>query len=261
MKTRTVLTVCLLLLMAAPSGCGDNERGGVPVVREVGGILSFTGRVLGGSQPEKTDRRPVSAEPANATVGAPSVKDFLAVCDLMARDLVMTGVVQTATQPVVVELRPMENKTDAKIDLTIYPQTIRGIILKSGANRIAFRDETARRDILAERSHQTDDPVSVDYEATTDTTRTVANTSAPTAKSESEAGKMKVKKSTEVSSRIAATDYFLNGFIYATTEGSANSKSKPYRYFRFQFRLTDARSGLVVWENDYEVKKQGDAKT
>jgi hypothetical protein len=260
MRVSALLRVCVLtaILAAAMGGCGGEQqsKSKLPLMSEVEGLVTLPFRILDGSQPNETTNRPVTAEPRRPDLAAPSVKDFLAVCDIMARDLVMSNVVQLAREPVVVEIRPIENKTEAAVDLTIYPQTIRGMILKSGSNRVVFRDETVRRDIVAERSQQTDEPVTVDYEATTDTATGTANAKAPTTRSENETGKLKVKKSSEVSSRIAATDYFLKGFIYAVTEGEDGAKAKDLQYFRFQFRLTDARSGLVVWENDYEVKKQ-----
>jgi PBP1b-binding outer membrane lipoprotein LpoB len=244
------------VLVAVIGGCSGDRTSQPLLERSIEAVLNLPGQMLVGSQPNDTSRRPVSGE-GPGPAGTPSVKDFLAVCDLMARDLVMSNVVQSAKEAVVVEIRPIDNKTDAKIDLTIYPQTIRGIILKSGSNRVVFRDETARSDILAERSHQTDDAVSVDFESNLDTTHTVGDSAAPAARSQSEVSKTKVKKSSEVSGRIAETDYFLKGFIYAVNETDGGVMPKGYRYFRFQFRLTDARSGLVVWENDYEVKKQG----
>jgi hypothetical protein len=262
MTVRAMLRVGVLtaVVVAAMGGCEGNQqsqsKSKLPLMGEVEGLVTLPFRILDGSQPNETTNRPVTAEPRRPDLAAPSVKDFLAVCDIMARDLVMSSLVQSAKTPIVVEIRPIENKTEAQVDLTIYPQTIRGMILKSGSNRIVFRDETARRDILAERSHQTDEPVAVDYEATTDTAGGTAGAKAPTTKSENETSKLKVKKSSEVSGRIAETDYFLKGFIYAVTESEEGAKAKDFRYFRFQFRLTDARSGLVVWENDYEVKKQ-----
>lgn len=101
--------------------------------------------VQGRSQPQPTQRRAVTDELVDQSIGEPSVKDFLATCDVMARDLVMSAVVQHAKEPVVVEIRPVENRTNRPVDLEIYPRTIRGMILKQGSNRVAFRDETARK--------------------------------------------------------------------------------------------------------------------
>lgn len=214
----------------------------------------------GKSRPEVTQRRAVDAELANQNIGEPSVKDFLATCDVMARDLVMCAVVQNAKLPVVVEVKPVENKTGRAMDLTIYPQTIRGMILKQGPNRIAFRDETARKDIIAERTNQSDDPVNVTQDSTyskTTVQNTVGGVGTPIAVARNDQDTTTINKTTSVLGKIADTDYFLNGFIYAANETQAGVTARGFRYYRFQFRLTDARSGIVVWENDYEVKKAG----
>ncbi|MBM4018133.1 MAG: hypothetical protein FJ288_07350 [Planctomycetes bacterium] len=131
------------------------------------------------------------------------------------------------------------------------------MILKQGSNRVAFRDETARRDIVLERSHQNDEPVTVEHERTVEEKSAVAAAGAAAAKSAGDDSRTTLKKSSDVSGRLAETDYFLNGFIYAVDEAPDEPGAAALRYFRFQFRLTDARSGLVVWENDYEVKKAG----
>ncbi|MCY2931581.1 MAG: hypothetical protein NTV86_19240 [Planctomycetota bacterium] len=146
------------------------------------------------------------------------------------------------------------------MDLTIYPQTIRGMIRKQGASRIAFRDETARKEIIAERANQSDDPISVTQDSTytnTAANNTVGGVGTPLVVGKTERDTTTLNKMTSVSGKIAATDYFLNGFIYAANETRAGNAARGFRYYRFQFRLTDARSGLVVWENDYEVKKAG----
>ena len=49
-----------------------------------------------------------------------------------------------------------------------------------------------------------------------------------------------------------AADYFLTGQVddIGTTAGTERIK-----YWRLSFRLTDAKSTLVVWQDDYEIKK------
>jgi len=60
-----------------------------------------------------------------------------------------------------------------------------------------------------------------------------------------------------VSGQMADTDYFLNGKAYAQSERSVVAGSAGLRYYQFQFRLTDARTGIIEWEKMYRVKREG----
>jgi len=214
--------------------------------------------------PEKTAStyyRPVGEEVVNPDLNVPTVKDFISACDLMARDLVMSSVVQTADRPMVVEIKPIENKTGQDLDLTIYPQTIRGYINKQGVRKLAFRDETARDQIVPERIEQYGSTTMVHDKTETTKTRSVAGNKyslgMPPDKIDDKS-KRTTDRTAEVSTKVAEVDYFLNGLIYAATEQGGRTKASGYRYFQFQFRLTNARTGIVEWENMYQIKLEGD---
>jgi len=55
--------------------------------------------------------------------------------------------------------------------------------------------------------------------------------------------------------RIPGIDYFLTGYAYSMRK--ADGKGTMQGYHRYSFRLTDAQRDTVVWEKDYEFKKQG----
>lgn len=216
-------------------------------------------------QPRQTDRRELTERPANAYLAIPSVMDFLAACDMLARDMVMASVVQMADKPIVLEIKPIENKTGKEMDLTIFPQTIRGMINKQGVYNIIFRDENAREQIFSERVNQSDDLILVNDHSET-LTRTKTRTSfhdkygvgsLPPKQAVDTDSVRQTDRMTEVSSKIADVNYFLNGFIYAVNEMGVGMTDSGYRYFQMQFRLTDSRSGLVVWENMYQIKREG----
>jgi hypothetical protein len=48
-------------------------------------------------------------------------------------------------------------------------------------------------------------------------------------------------------------DFFLTGTIDSIDKSAGGSKST---YWRFSFRLTDAATSAIVWENGYEIKKR-----
>ncbi len=54
---------------------------------------------------------------------------------------------------------------------------------------------------------------------------------------------------------LPGVDYFLTGYAYSMRK--ADSTGRMVGYHRYSFRLTDAETDIVVWEDDYEFKKQG----
>ena len=93
--------------------------------------------------------------------------------------------------------------------------------------------------------------------STVKTTDTLGGVGVPAPATTDETARTRTAKRSKVSGKIAEVDYFLNGFVYATNELAAGQRVRGMRYYRFQFRLTDARSGLLVWENYYHVKLAG----
>ena len=69
---------------------------------------------------------------------------------------------------------------------------------------------------------------------------------------------MDMQQSARVKSRLAPADYFLRGIIYQVKEIDAAKPQTGMNYFQFQFRMTDARSGLIVWEKMMAYKMEGE---
>jgi len=61
----------------------------------------------------------------------------------------------------------------------------------------------------------------------------------------------------EASKKVAEADYFLTGLIYSATEVASAGDPRGMRYFQFQFRVTDARTNIIVREKEYPVKRRG----
>lgn len=226
----------------------------VLVALGTGGCMSLS------SRPSVTNQRAVSDEISDPLLGRPPVVDWQAACDTIARDLVLASVFQTATRPQVVEIKPIENQTGVDIDCKIYPETIRAKIVESGNSRIAFRDEAAASQIVDERASQSGDPVVVDRASTQKarTRKRVGPASDGLPLEESEILETKtVRATSSVSGLVAAADLFLNGKVYAENEQTAGNQQRGYRYYQFQFRLSDARTGLIKWEKSYRVKREG----
>jgi PBP1b-binding outer membrane lipoprotein LpoB len=54
---------------------------------------------------------------------------------------------------------------------------------------------------------------------------------------------------------LAGVDYFLTGYAYS--QRKVDEKGVMQAYHRYSFRLTDAETTIVIWEKDYEFKKEG----
>lgn len=215
------------------------------------GTLSCT--AVGTPQPGRSSMRAVGDQYQTQVLDTPQVNDLLTACDVMARDLVFSGIVQRADHPLVIEIKPFQNNTGTPIDLLIIPQTIRAKILESGSGKLAFRDGSARVDIIEERVNQTDQPRT--FEQNTSIRRPAGSAGQPL--TDSSTANAEVKGSGTVSGQLATADYFLFGKIYAQDEKPGQGYTRGMRYFQFHAWLTDTRTGLIVWEKTYRVKREG----
>lgn len=218
--------------------------------------------------PTATSRRELTDTPDNRILDKPSVGQFMAACDNLSRELSSASIFQNVTDPVVLELRPIEDRTGQSLDLTIYPQTIREKLMNMGNSKIVFRDETIRDSIINERIDQFGENIRVSETETSTITGSKATTrtgsfkgpggvGTPFAVNERKSITVEKNRNAEVSSKIASVDYFLTGFVYLQDERTAGVRNRGYRFYRFQFRLTNAQNGLVVWEKAYDLKNEG----
>ena len=53
---------------------------------------------------------------------------------------------------------------------------------------------------------------------------------------------------------LPGADFFLIGYAYSQRKADGTQMAA---YHRYSFRLTDAESGVIIWEDDYEFKKYG----
>ncbi len=221
-----------------------------------------------GVDPDRTRRVENRDEPRNRVLDKPSVQEFLSACDYLSRDLANSALIQYADRPVVIEISPMVDRTGQGLDVSIYGQTMREKLMQMGHGKIAFRDEESRENIIAERIDQSDTPIVVTSSETTTTTGS-RRISRPggfkgpggtgTSFDVTETGDTTVEKNqqAEVSGKIADVDYFLCGFVYLQDERTAGRRRRGFRYYRFQYRLTDARTSLIAWEKRYDLKNVG----
>jgi PBP1b-binding outer membrane lipoprotein LpoB len=119
-----------------------------------------------------------------------------------------------------VAIAPVVNDSNDYIDGTEFARKIRTELIKFAEGRVRFLDRELTRPIEAENRD-----------------------------------KRRGKITGEEATRHGA-DFFLTGRIAAIDRVVGGGATT---YYRLSFRLTEAGNSLIVWEDDYEIKKQSTA--
>jgi PBP1b-binding outer membrane lipoprotein LpoB len=205
--------------VATLPGCAGTLRGACSRTRpHLGLVLAFMLPMA--PMACATGAKRVSIE-SNARVddGGMSSQDFLTMSQQMASAIVsLHGLAEPGQVPRVAFLK-VENRTSELMDTTAIQEKIRTNILKHAAGRVRFLDRSAVAAITAEREAK----------------RRGATTGTHTA-------------------NMVGADYFLAGSVSSIQQ---TVKQRSTYYMRFSFRLTDAETTEVVWEDEYEFKKVG----
>lgn len=147
-------------------------------------------------------------------------KDIRTMSQNMSRDLIELPQIANATTPPKVAFLQMRHRlVSTTIDSYDLLSRIRKDLLRFSGGKVVFLDRERVEELQAER---------------------------------------KLKRKGEVASGelkdLAGVDFFLTG---RATERTQSTHGEREVYYRFSFRLTEAESGAIVWENDYEMKKYG----
>ena len=149
-------------------------------------------------------------------------QDLVAVTDKMARSILSIPQIARAQHPPSVVLDPVVNNTRFPINKDIFLTRIRTQLNSKSMGQVSFLDREMMKTLERERE---------------------------------------LKRSGQVTAsadpnvvEFAGADYFLTGKLDGmTTRTSAGTSD----YVMYSFRLTDARTSRIVWEDVAEVKKQG----
>ena len=149
-------------------------------------------------------------------------QDLVVVTDKMARSILgIPQIAQARIAPSVV-LEPVVNNTRFPINKDIFLTRLRSQLTSKAAGRVSFLDREIMKTLERERDLKRSGQV--------------------TASSDPNAVE------------FGGADYFLTGKL----EGLATRTSQGTGdYILYSFRLTDARTSRIVWEDSYEIKKQG----
>jgi uncharacterized protein (TIGR02722 family) len=167
----------------------------------------------------ETSRVDVATDEAGDT--ETSSKDLLAVAQNMARSLVQLPQISNAATPPRIAFADVKNETSEIINKNLFIEKMRTLLLKNAGGRMVFLDREISEQISKERQ---------------------------------------MKRSGEVGSSgskvRSGADYFLTGKLSSIDKQLGGKRST---YTRYAFRLTDAESTDILWEDEYEVKKVGSA--
>ena len=135
----------------------------------------------------------------------------------MAEAIVQLPQIANATKPPSVAFVAVKNNTNEYIDTSAFLRKIRTHIMSHAGGKIGFLDREIKESILEERGLKREGVVG--------------------------ASGQKI---------LLGADYFLTGAISSI---DTRGRGRQSTYMLYSFRLTDSESGLVIWEDDYEVKK------
>ena len=149
-----------------------------------------------------------------------NIQDFILAANDATSDLLASGRLdKVANPPAVIAISRIVNNTSQQIDLALLTKKIRVALLNSGK---AQTTTTLGLDGTAEDPMAKGLQQEAQFKSDQQTTRT--------------------------------PDFTLSGKIIQTV---ARDGSTSQSTFSFQLSLTDARSGLAVWEGEKEITKQG----
>jgi PBP1b-binding outer membrane lipoprotein LpoB len=149
-------------------------------------------------------------------------QDLVNVTDRMARSIL--GIPQIAKAPIPpnVVLEPVVNNTRFPINKDIFLTRIRTQLNAKALGQVSFLDREMMATLERERELKRSGQVTASSDPRT--------------------------------SEFGGADYFLTGKLDGMTTRTAAGTSD---YVLYSFRLTDARTSRIVWEDSAEVKKQG----
>ena len=149
-------------------------------------------------------------------------QDLVAVTDKMARSILGIPQIARAPVPPSIVLEPVVNNTRFPINKDMFLTRIRVGLNRHAIDRVSFLDREMMKTLERERALK-------------------------------QSGQVTASSNPNVV-EFGGADYFLTGKL----EGLATRTSQGTSdYILYTFRLTDARTSRIVWEDSAEIKKQG----
>jgi PBP1b-binding outer membrane lipoprotein LpoB len=177
----------------------------------------------GGRPPAAVPAAQLSAEPRVLAAGpVVEAQDLVAVTDRMARSILVVPAIANAKATPRVVLDPVVNDTRYPFDPTVFLARLRTQLNGKSLGRVRFLDRAMMRTVQRERALR-----------------------------RSGAG-FPAAEPTGV--ELGGADFFLSGRIERLVTPTAPGIGDTVVY---RFRLTDGRTGAIVWEDSAELREQG----
>jgi len=144
-------------------------------------------------------------------------QDFRSVAQRMARSLVVLPQIQNSTTPPKIAFVTVQNNSNAYIDGDSFLNKMRTELIKHANGRMVFLD----RAVIAAIEKENRD-------------------------------KSRGKRTASGQGTPLGADFFLTGIVESIDKVAGKGRTT---YTRLSFRLTDAASSAIIWEDDYEIKK------
>lgn len=150
--------------------------------------------------------------------GAVTSQDYRSVGQRMARSLIQIPQIGQAATPPKIAFLSVKNNSQEYIDMDAFLRKIRGVILRHSEGRVMFLDREHERALRDEqRKKQRGDYTSAAGPQT-----------------------------------LYGADFFLTGTIDSIYREEVQARSS---YLRYSFRLVEAATSAIVWEDEYEIKR------
>lgn len=223
--------LCLLLItfnrtlrLLIPDTMNTTSRFLLASVAAIPAFLAGCATSAGVSQPAGAPVVEMRPDERGAVAGTGiESQDMVAVTDKMARSILAIPQIARAQVPPSVVLDPVVNNTRFPINKDIFLTRIRTSLNSKAAGQVSFLDREMMKTLERERELK----------------RT---------------GQVTASADPRGASEFGGADYFLTGKLDGmTTRTSAGTSD----YVLYSFRLTDARTSRIVWEDVAEIKKQG----
>jgi PBP1b-binding outer membrane lipoprotein LpoB len=146
-------------------------------------------------------------------------RDVRAVSTRMATELMGCPAIVKFGAPPRVAVLPVQNRSRFLVDQEIFTTLITDMLIQNAQGKLAILNRDIVREIQKEREMKRAGQI--------------------------DAGPLKA---------MAGADFFLEGEVQSLSASNAVAQSD---YVVIRFQLTDAESGIVVWSNSFEMKKEG----
>jgi penicillin-binding protein activator len=149
-------------------------------------------------------------------------QDLVRVSDKIARGILSAPAIANASTPPVVVLEPVLNETRFPVNKNIFLDRIQSQLISKAAGRVQFMARERMAALEREREMK-------------------------------RSGQLTSSSDARVQ-EFKGADYFLTGKLSGLSTSSRGGVSD---YILYTFQLIDARTGVIVWGGDDEIKKQG----